>query len=251
MPIHAFLINAKQACPTVSSRSPHHTSHVPSPSNPTAGLALLPTPPDGGPPAPVPVPAPAPIFGGGFGGGGNAPVPFAPAVEGTKSTSLLRRSPSSKYSSNALLGLTAAWRAFRVDDPVRAVVAAFIAGADAGVETNGNGDASDDDDAGTPGSGGGAAISAGTRNAPSAPADTACSDSRRSRLVLSSSSSAPTCPRLPASNSISPGACMGSANGAGRRCRAPNPSTQPRAPLPPQARLGVMVTRRATSYSVL
>lgn len=53
------------------------------------------------------------------------------------------------------------------------------------------------------------------------------------------------------SKSVSPGAAGGSVKGSGRRCSAPNPSTQPRAPLPPQFRDGVMVTRRVTAYSWL
>lgn len=53
------------------------------------------------------------------------------------------------------------------------------------------------------------------------------------------------------SNSVSPGAAGGSVNGGGSLCRAPKPSTQPRAPLPPQFRDGVMVTSRVTAYSWL
>ena len=53
------------------------------------------------------------------------------------------------------------------------------------------------------------------------------------------------------SKSVSPGAAGGSVNGGGNLCRAPNPSTQPNAPLPPQFRDGVMVTRRVTAYSWL
>lgn len=53
------------------------------------------------------------------------------------------------------------------------------------------------------------------------------------------------------SNKVSPGPAGGSVNGTGRRCRAPKPNTQPRAPVPPQLRDGVIVTRRVTAYSWL
>ena len=53
------------------------------------------------------------------------------------------------------------------------------------------------------------------------------------------------------SNSVSPGPAGGSVNGRGNLCNAPNPSTHPSAPLPPQFRDGVIVTRRVTEYSWL
>ena len=51
------------------------------------------------------------------------------------------------------------------------------------------------------------------------------------------------------SNNVSPGAAGGSVKGTGRRCNAPNPSTQPSAPFPPQLRDGVIVTILVTAYS--
>ena len=51
------------------------------------------------------------------------------------------------------------------------------------------------------------------------------------------------------SNKTSPLPCGGSANTAGSRCSAPYPNTHPNAPSPPQPRLGVMLTKRVTSYS--
>lgn len=51
--------------------------------------------------------------------------------------------------------------------------------------------------------------------------------------------------------SVSPGPWGGSSRGAGMRWRAPNPSTHPRAPSPPQPREGVMVSGRVTLYSWL
>lgn len=56
---------------------------------------------------------------------------------------------------------------------------------------------------------------------------------------------------LSVENRVSPGAWGGSSRGAGIRCRAPKPRTQPRAPSPPQPRDGVMVTGRVTLYSWL
>jgi hypothetical protein len=56
---------------------------------------------------------------------------------------------------------------------------------------------------------------------------------------------------LSVEKSVSPGACGGSSSDAGMRWSAPNPRTQPRAPSPPQLRVGVMVTGRVTLYSWL
>lgn len=53
------------------------------------------------------------------------------------------------------------------------------------------------------------------------------------------------------SKRVSPGPAGGSSRGAGRRCSAPKPRTQPRRPWPPQLREGVMVTGRVTLYSWL
>lgn len=53
------------------------------------------------------------------------------------------------------------------------------------------------------------------------------------------------------SNNVSPGPAGGSVKGTGRRCKAPKPNTQPRAPVPPQLRDGVIVTKRVTAYSWL
>lgn len=54
---------------------------------------------------------------------------------------------------------------------------------------------------------------------------------------------------LDAANMVSPGADGGSSRGGGMRWRAPKPSVQPRAPWPPQLRVGVISTGRATSNS--
>lgn len=50
---------------------------------------------------------------------------------------------------------------------------------------------------------------------------------------------------------VSPGPWTGSSRGAGMRCRAPKPRTQPRAPSPPHEREGVRVKGRVTLYSWL
>lgn len=151
---------------------------------------------------------------------------------GTRSSSLLFCSPSLKYSSKARLGESGSL--------------VFLA------ERGGAGKAV------VRGGGGGEAMEAGTRRSEEGCREMGwawrgvrvservekgceCVEEGRGSSLL----------KRAVSNSVSPGAAGGSVNGNGSLCRAPKPSTQPRAPLPPQFRDGVMVTRRVTAYSWL